>query len=350
MEQIHYLKSGNDLQSGESYLIDRQCREISRAIAEKCGYEPERVVLDGAETDAGRLAASLEGGGLFSSARLVLWKNPFQLKGVRRQSETGAEEILGVLEQFVQDAPPDCSLVVTNCTEKAPPYKKRPKKKKSRARGGGDEGGWLEQWLLQKARVHELQPLPPASLEAWIEAEMGARGLGRDRQAITDLVKSGQDMYYISTLLDKMVLVCGARTLHSEDLAYDLESRLEYSVFKFLDELRARDVVTALYTLGRLLEQGESPIGIVAMMAWDLKQLGRIKAFKDENLPAEEIASQTRLKAWQVNRHIRNAAHFTWGELENLNIRILEADIAMKNSSRNERLLLEALVMAYGKK
>ena len=350
MERIHYIKSGNDVKSGEAYLIARQCQSLQASIAESYGYEPELIVLDGAETSASQLAGSLETGGLFSSARIVLWRNPTLLKSAAKNSEASEEEILGLLDSLLQEANSDCTLVVTNYKEKAPPFKKKAKKKQAPGKGAGpSKAGGLEKWLQQNARVHDLQPLAVADMEAWAAEELAARGLGRDHQVISDLIKSGQDMYYLITLLDKMALMTGGKPLKSEDLANDLENRQEPSVFKLLDELRARNAVTALNMLGNLLEQGESPIGVVAMMAWDLKQFGRIKALKEQDLPMADIARITRLQSWQVTRYARNAGHFTWREIEDLDRQLLDADIAMKNSSRNERILLETLVVKYGK-
>lgn len=352
MERIHYIKSGNEQRSGEAFLLDRQCQIIRNSIAEACGYEPELAVLDGLETDAGQLGRSLDCGGLFSSARLVLWKNPAPLVSSHRSHEKSDDEILNVLENLLHDQHGECFLAVIHLVEKTASFKKRAKKQKNSGKDGtaGSRAGWLGKWLLRNARVYDLQPLAPGEMKAWLAREMMARGLGSDADAISELARSGQDMYYIITLLDKMSLICGSNPLKKSDLAADLVELQESNIFELLDKLRSREGIAALSILGKLLEKGESPIGIVAMMARDLKHMAYVKALKEDRVDESQLPVLSGLPAWQLSRYHRSAGHFTWGELEKISAGLLEADIAMKNSAQNQRLLLEGLAVEYGRK
>ena len=130
--------------------------------------------------------------------------------------------------------------------------------------------------------------------------------------------------------------------------ANDLEKLLgrsrSHSVFELTDALVSRRAVSAVQVLNRLLDDGEEPVRLLAMVSWVVRQLITACDLSSRGCPERELLSQLGGR-WNQRRVIaKAAAECDLGQLEELLVRCSESDVAVKTQrGPGSRGVLEGL-------
>ncbi|MEA2020248.1 MAG: hypothetical protein U9M98_00755 [Patescibacteria group bacterium] len=106
--------------------------------------------------------------------------------------------------------------------------------------------------------------------------------------------------------------------------------------FEFLDALGKRSATSAYLELAKLRAQGEHPLKLVQLIAWELRTLISIKSASDN--PG--------FHPYVYKKNKKIAQDFSQPELINLFEKVMEADLKMK-TGKDERLVLDLLVDAF---
>ncbi len=119
-------------------------------------------------------------------------------------------------------------------------------------------------------------------------------------------------------------------------------------IFDLTDALARRDRARALTLLHELLAQGESPLGIVAITASQTRAMLKVKSLGERGMRPFQIAQQTGLNPFVVEKSLPLARKFTFEELEATHRRLLDVDLALKRSRMTPEMALDLLVMEFG--
>jgi DNA polymerase-3 subunit delta len=167
-----------------------------------------------------------------------------------------------------------------------------------------------------------------------------------DRETAEELVFAlGSDQGRLYSELAKLRAYVGegGRVTSSEVAALVSRAR-QFSVFDLVDLLAERRRGDALARLRQLLEGGESPIGIVGLLAWLYRQLLQAQALP-RGTPGWKAAQSLRAPRSRVEALLRQASKFSPQELRAAFAALLEADVALKSSPANPTAVLEMLVV-----
>ena len=286
----------------ETFLIDQKIKEIHSKMQEESGEEVELLYLDGDELSPPRLLEELEFSPLFSLQRMVVIKRPFWLgKSGRKLSRN--EEILKVIHR--DD--------VSSC--------------------------------LSGRTVIECKPANPKHLADWIKAEFTARGRKINTMGLSLMVKSGQDMYYLYNLIEKLSLVSEGKTISEKDIEEQVSSRDEIKVFKLTDALLDRNLKASFRAFYQLLEQGEHPVFILFMIVRQFNSLGKVKYYQENRTDIIEISRLTGMRDFAVKKLMSQTRNFSWDEIQYLFKQFLDADIRFKSTSQNDKTIMEGLLI-----
>lgn len=307
----------------EAFLIDRKIKEIHNLMQQENGEEVELVYLDADELTPQQLMEELEFSPLFALQRAVVIKRPYWLGKSQRKSSRH-EEILRVLQDYMQRAEGQ-ALIITSAEHNA--------------------SNPLVKMLDKQAIVHECKTPTPQYLSGWIKEEFAARGRKIDGPALSIMVKSGQDMYYLENLIEKICLGCESKTVGILEIEDQLDSRDEIKVFKLTDALLERNLAGSFRSFYQLLDQGDHPIFILYMTVRQFISLGKIKHFQESGADNKEISRLTGMKDFSVKKLLGQARNFTWSEIELLFKKFLDADIKFKSSGQDQKTIMEALII-----
>lgn len=308
----------------ESYLIDREIQKIISVVQQKSGEEPEILTLDVESLSPRQLLESLDFSPLFSLDRVLVIKRPSWL-GKSRKKAGKNDEVQQVLEQYLNNPPAGQTLIITGEEHPA--------------------SNPIIKLLDKGARVINIKRPDHRALQQWLEQEFQERRREVRPEALALMSDSGQDMYYLANLVEKLCLMHHDRPITADLVEEQLSSNEEIKVFKLTDALMTRNLGAALKAYYQLLSQGESPILFLFMIVRQFVQLARVKHGLDQGLRPEQIEQETGIKAFVVRNMSRRAGQFSWDEIERLFTIFLDADIRLKTSGQDNTLIMEQLIV-----
>ncbi len=309
----------------ERYLIDKEIERVRAGLGRNCGAEPEVVFIDADELTPEQLLEQLDFSPLFALERVVVIRRPSWL-GKPRRKAAKVEQLVDGLAAFLSEPIPGQVVIFTSDEDVSahPLMKKLAKVLKKTACVRPDAKG-MEAWLRDLAAGLN-QPIAP--------------------QAVRLLANSGQDMYYLEQLMRKLSLQNGPATITEQDAAAELDQQPEISVFKLTDALlnrRTRDALMAYY---KLLRQGGHPTFFLYMILRQYVLLGKVKDYSQQGLSQAEIAKKTGARDFAVRKMASSAARYSWEDLKRCFELFLEADTNLKQSGRDGKIVMEALIIA----
>lgn len=166
------------------------------------------------------------------------------------------------------------------------------------------------------------------------------------REAAEDLVFAlGSALGPLRQELEKLQTYVGeGAEVRPEDVATLVSPARRFSVFEMADLLAERRRDRALMRLRRLLNAGESPIGVVGVLAYVYRQLLRARQLP-RGASSFQAARVLRMQSHRVEPLLRQARKFSTGELQRAFGLLLETDVALKSSAPDPVALVETLVI-----
>ena len=156
----------------------------------------------------------------------------------------------------------------------------------------------------------------------------------------------GEDMNLVRNELEKISLyVDGKKSIGEEDLRGLMEKRSTENVFSLSTALSNRDLRGSLRILRELERNREDPLSILYMIAWRFRQIFKVSQHLREGKSDEGIAKAiktSRGAVFYLKKSVRNFRENDLGKILGL---IEETDFGIKNSSGNNYILLEKLLL-----
>jgi len=184
-------------------------------------------------------------------------------------------------------------------------------------------------------------------MPGWIEGWVRRRGLSIQRDAVQYVWQTlGNDLQAINNELEKTVIYVKERKAISfDDVKHVVGSFRDYTPFDLADALGKKDREAALLILSRLIQEGESPVGLLGSIAWNFRRLVSAKAMEAAGVGIEEIKKKHRIIFHQAASFQAQLRSYTLGELEAAIEVLLNADRALKSSGMTGRLVLERMIL-----
>jgi len=116
---------------------------------------------------------------------------------------------------------------------------------------------------------------------------------------------------------------------------YEFAKEVPKEVFPFLEALAARNRMASLKKLQKLLDAGAEPIFLVAMIAYQLRMLLRVK-----------LGAEKSLSSFVIAKAKRNVGSFSEASLVEAFAATLEADLYAKTTQLPQDIVLTNLVLS----
>jgi DNA polymerase-3 subunit delta len=197
-----------------------------------------------------------------------------------------------------------------------------------------------------KAAVREhTSPTGPA-LTAWIDKQVRAAGGDISPRAAETLgAFVGGNLRQLAQEIEKLTTYTGKRRIEEGDVQRLVADAREVKVWTLTDALAARNRDGAIGVLHQLLDDGEQPPVLMAVIARQFRSLVLTKEMADERLSPEAIAGQLKMHPYVVQKAIATARSFSHERLEAIYQRLLETDLAIKTGRLEPDLALDLLVL-----
>ena len=190
-------------------------------------------------------------------------------------------------------------------------------------------GAQLDDWLTRRARTAHARLTPEAA-----RLLVGA---------------TGDDLRLLAGEIEKLATYVGTGgQIRAEEVHALTPVSREARVFDLTDALARRDRSRALALLHELLANGESPLGIVALTAYQTRTLLQVKTLAERGLRAPQIAQTAGMAPFVVEKSLPLARHFSFAQLEAAHRELLRVDTALKRSRMSPEMALDLLVLEFG--
>jgi DNA polymerase-3 subunit delta len=337
------LRPGYVLAGDEIFLYERCRRALVDSLIDPTLREFSLLDLDLAETSIFHV---------LDLARTPSLMAPFQVifvKNLKNLFTRGAKkEEFAALKDYFRSPNPQAVLIFVADHLRLPADLRRmelqDKERYERIRETlGDDCG-----LVELARVDE------ADAVRWLLAAVEGRGMKFDADAARELADAlGADMMLISSELEKLMLYASDRgRITLGDVETMVLAAKQRSLYELTDAISARDKPRALALLHGLLNASDggedSAIGHLYMLARTFRQMVVIleKNVRDSRAIWQALWQGFRMPPFAAEDLIRQARRYTSRRELTQKLRLIaQADLELRSSPPDKRLVLERLVM-----
>jgi DNA polymerase III subunit delta len=189
-----------------------------------------------------------------------------------------------------------------------------------------------------------------AQLEAWLARRASAAGATLAPDAARLLASEvGEDLHLLANEIDKLSTHAGTGgTITVEGVRALSPASSRARVFDLTDALARRDRKRALALLHGLLAAGESPLGIVALTAYQTRTLMQVRALAERGLRASQIAQAAGMAPFVAEKSLALARQFSMAQLEGAHRLLFDIDTGLKRSRMTPEMALDLLVIEFG--
>ena len=292
------------------------------------------TILDGGTLTLAKLRHACETIPFLAEKRLVIVEGLLTRLAPRKDRElsTSQRELLTALADYLPRLPETTRLVFIE-------DKPLPARHSMLQLAQREERGYVKRFDPPDAKV----------LPRWIEKRVRKYGGEIEPQAAQQLAAVvGTDLRLLDQEIIKLVTYTQSPTGGQAIAIADIEAVVPYAqaavVFDLVDALGRRDGRTAARTLHRLLDAGEHPLMLLAMIVRQFRLLIQVKELKAERATPHDIAKTLRLHPFPARKLHTQATHFTAAQLEAVYRHLLDTDVAIKTGKIDPEVALDLLV------
>lgn len=202
----------------------------------------------------------------------------------------------------------------------------------------------------RSGKVQAFTPPHGAQLESWLTRRASAQGAKLAPEAARLLAAEvGDNLRLLAGEIDKLSTYAGkGGQIRVEDVRLLTPASRQTRIFDLTDALARRERSRALALLHELLAAGESPLGIVALTAYQTRTLLQVKSLAERGLRTPQIAQTAGMAPFVVEKSVGLARQLSFAQLEAAHRTLLDVDMALKRSRMTPEMALDLLVVEFG--
>lgn len=205
--------------------------------------------------------------------------------------------------------------------------------------------------LKKKAATVTFELLSDAELSKWCAKRLKSRGKKLSPRALSTLTyMAGRELTRLSGELDKLSDYVGDERaeITEADVAAIVSASLEYNVFELINHLLNGDVQKGQQVANSLIQGGQNPVGVLAMLTRQVRQLAHMKCALDAGKPVDAVQKQLKLHPYAAKQTARQCARLSANWLTALYERCVSYDFDVKSGRLRDRAALDALILQIG--
>lgn len=193
----------------------------------------------------------------------------------------------------------------------------------------------------------EFTAQPQSLLVNWISRRFSSLGKTIGKTECEKLIfTSGELMTRLIPEIEKIAFSVKTDTISAEDIERVAQRIPEASVFEMTERLADKKYDAAAELMAELLQSGEHPIKILAMIGFQMRRLYTARVALDKNLGREFVMESCGIGyPFLADKLLKSASGFTVGQLKLAVELCAESDYRMKSSSEDDEDILKELLL-----
>ena len=307
----------------EVYIRDRALALIRQKLLPPGLESLNQTVMEG-DVSVGAISEAAQTLPMMGDRRLIVLKDWLPLKN--SQSSPEPEEIASL----IASVPDTCCLVIIGSDA---PDKRRK----------------AVQALMDGAEAVEFSYLSGSDLHKYCLNHIQPKTI--DFTALEQLIfMRGKSLTALMAELDKLADYIGERSeITSEDVDAMAAPSPEMDVFKMIDLLMQGRQAQAHALKRSMLENGEKPAGLIALLIHQMRMLTHIRLMREKGVTLSEAQQKLELNSYAASRAATQAARFSSAALEEGYRAAVQADYDFKSGRVREEAALDDLMMRLGR-
>jgi len=201
--------------------------------------------------------------------------------------------------------------------------------------------------LKKKATVVKFDLLTDAELNKWCAGRLKPLGKKITAPAVSSLAfMAGRELTRLCGELDKLCAYIGDRSeITPSDVKAIVSASLEYSVFELMTALLASDMHKAQSTVNSIIQGGQNPIGILAMLTRQVRQMAHMKCALDASVPVQTVQEQLKMHPYAAKQTANQCRRLSAKWLTALYEDCVNTDFEVKSGRLRDQAALDAIML-----
>ena len=317
---------------GDSFLVAERLRRVKAEAGAADLMDSNRHVVSAARARPDEVLAMCNSLPFLDTMRLIEIEGVLasqQGTGGGRRSGRRAASAAGTWTQLADAVPtlPDTTLLIF-------------------IDGDAQQSNPLLRTLSESCTVHrEATPNAQALLQ-WIKRRAEDKGSSITppaMQVLAELV--GGDLWTIDRELEKLSLYAAGREITDTDVRAMVPYAQEANIFAAVDAVMDGRPGPALRSLMQLIEDGQEPLYIIAMIERQLRLIALARDLTDRGVAQPDLGRRMGTNSdFVVRKTLGQARRLTLPQIRSKYRRVLESDLAIKQGRLDPALSLQLLV------
>jgi DNA polymerase-3 subunit delta len=330
-----YVLWGEDEYSREQALL-----EIKKGLGDLSLLATNTNLLEGQKLSLNELQAVAGAMPFLAPKRLVIIKgllerfDPKDKTGKpKKSSGSGAKaDESQLLADCLRGIPESTVLILTDAIEVKKPFL---------------QNNPLFNAIADKAEVRQFPKMAKGTkLSQWVQARVTQLGGSISTQAtnlIMDII--GGDLLTMNNEIAKLVAYTGGSKIEEKDIRMVVSASQEADIFAMIDSIMDHKAGVAEQILNKLLQNGQAPQQILALLARQVQTLVLLKDLRNQKKSSSDIQTRTGLfNSFVWDKMSRRADKYTLERLKEIYQSLLQTDLAIKTGRYEGDLAVNILV------
>ena len=202
--------------------------------------------------------------------------------------------------------------------------------------------------LKEFAIVGEFRQLYENEIPAWVGKRVVRAGKAITPEA-TERIHTyvGRSLRDIQNEIEKLCIYVGEKsTIDGDDVNQVVGLSRQFNIFELQKAIGGQELPRAVEILERMLQSGESPIGMIVMLTRYFQKLWLVQELLSRKESEYELAASVGISPAYVKEYTNAARRYSQSHLQSCFFRLAETDEALKSSAMDHRTAMTVLL--YG--
>jgi DNA polymerase-3 subunit delta len=203
----------------------------------------------------------------------------------------------------------------------------------------------LFSFLKKNAKSQEFKLLSPQKLKIWAKKEFEKYDAIIGENALGVFIDNvGNDLWRMSQEINKLSNYKDKEKIEEQDVRLLVKPKVETDIFKTIDAISEKNKKHALGLLNKHLRKGDSPLYLLSMINFQIKNLLIVKDLIQKGEPFNVVVSKSGLHPFVARKSYFQSQKFTFSELKKIFQNIFKIDLDIKTGKIDPEIALNLLV------
>lgn len=202
-------------------------------------------------------------------------------------------------------------------------------------------------FLKRNSKYQEFKLLKGQKLKDWLKKEFKKYDKNITEEALEGLIDFvGNDLWQLSNEIKKIASynLKNKEIISFEDIKLLVRPKIETDIFETIDAIASKNKKRAIELMHKHLRIGDSPMYLLSMINYQLRNLIIIKELAPFYKSPWAISKMTGLHPYVVRKTLNLIDNFTIDQLKKIYQKIFQVDLAIKTGKIDSGLALDTLI------